>query len=919
MRFSVLVALSAFTPGLALGQATTSVLRGTVTEQHRGIPLAARIDVRNRETGETRHALTDATGTYRILGLSPGAHDVTATSLGYRPQRRVGVQLVLGERTRVDFALEHAIVELEPATITAAVPFETDRLNVSAPVLRSEIERLPLNARNVLGLAAIVPGVRTYGAEAGRGIPTAGPLSTARLVNLYVDGVEWKGMTTGQLVGTPATGSLLPVEAVREFRVYQNPYDAEFSRGASWVISAVTQQGGNELRGSMFDYQQGRVLVARGTFQQHEPEYRRLQFGANLRGAVVRNRVFFAASYEEQVTHNFIDVVPGRPAASPGIWDRYAGTFPAPFRNTMGVARVTALAGAHTLDVIWSGRTLTSVSNFGVRQLGVMLSRAAGTTSSYSVTSFQLRDRWAAPTSLNELSLHVLGNDQVDAPSQPGPTLRYPGIQFGRTSFPVALTERQVGLSDKLSLISHAFGQEHLLKIGAELARVHGLAYQPTSRDGFFSFATDTSSLPATAQIGMGYPDPSSAADARDTRTGWLVSTYLQDQWRPVSPLTVMAGVRYDVELNTLHQGDVAPWASDTVLQRVVGDRYLNAGDRANDVNNIAPRLALAWRLGRDDRTLLRAGYGLMYDRIPNQGAFSEALAWRWRIYVLQNPGTVDAAAIRKRIIAAGAASAPNLVLLPDRMQTPSNEQWSVGIGRRLTNRLALNVDYVHQRLAHQPVTVRANAVNTVTRQRPLTSRFGDLVLWGDFGDARYRGILSSFTYDDANLRINLAYTLSWSESEFGAVSTSDYPDSASYSMQASEADERHRIVLSGFTDLPRHFELSFIAIAASPHPYPIVDGTDLNHDGVLTDDFPGGMRMARRDGLENWYRTIDLRLAKRFALARSALVVTAEVFNLANWSNHSEYQGTRTLLGYGSAVGDYPRRQGQAGMRVEF
>ena len=62
MRFSVLVALSAFTPGLALGQATTSVLGGTVTEQQRGIPLAARIDVRNRETGETRHALTDATG-----------------------------------------------------------------------------------------------------------------------------------------------------------------------------------------------------------------------------------------------------------------------------------------------------------------------------------------------------------------------------------------------------------------------------------------------------------------------------------------------------------------------------------------------------------------------------------------------------------------------------------------------------------------------------------------------------------------------------------------------------------------------------------------------------------------------------------------------------------------------------------------
>jgi hypothetical protein len=919
MRSSTLVTLATLTPVLALGQATTSVLRGTVTEKQLGIPLAAWIEVHDRETGETRRALTDATGTYRILGLSPGPHDVTATSLGYRPQRRVAVQLVLGERARVDFALERAVVELEPAMITAVAPLETNRLDVSTPVLEDEIQRLPLNTRNVLGLAAIAPGVRSYGAEAGRAIPSAGPLSTARMVNLYVDGVEWKGMSTGQLVGVPAAGSLLPAEAIREFRVYQNPYDAEFSRGASWVISAVTQQGGSELRGSVFGFQQGRALVARGAFQQHKPDYRRLQLGANLRGPLVRNRVFFAASYEAQATDNFIDVVPGRPAASPGVWDRFAGSFPAPFRNTMGVARVTALAGAHTLDLIWSGRTLTSESNFGVRQLGVMLSRAAGTTSSYSVTGFQLRDRWAGPAFLNELSLHLVVADQVDAPLQPGPALRYPGIQFGRTSFPLTLAERQVGMSDKLSLAPRVFGQEHLLKVGTELTRVHGSAYQPTSRDGFFSFATDTSSLPATAQIGMGYLDPTSTADARDTRTGWMVSTYMQDEWRPLSPLTVMAGIRYDVELNTLHQGDVAPWASDTVLQRVVGDRYLNAGDRTNDVDNVAPRLAAAWRLTKDDRTVLRAGYGLMYDRIPVQGALSEALAWRWRIYVLQTPGTVDPTELRQRIIAAGAASTPNLVLLPDRLQTPSNEQWSVGLGHRLSDRLALNLDFVHQRLTHLPVTVRANAVNTVTRKRALTSRYGDLLLWGDFGDARYRGVLSSLTYAGSNVRVNLAYTLSWSESEFGAVSTSDYPDSASYSMQASDADERHRAVLSGFTELPLHLELSFVAIAASPHPYPIVEGTDVNHNGVLTDDFPDGMRTARRDGLENWYRTIDFRLGRRFAMAHSAVIVTAEAFNIANWANHSEYQGTRSLLGYGSAVGDYARRQGQIGMRVAF
>src|SRR5689334_20737094 len=131
------------TPPLAAAQATTATLHGVVTSVEQGSPLAAWVEVRNRETGATRRAFTDSKGAYRILGLSPGPHDVVATSLGFRPQRRLNVQLVLGERSRVDFVLERTVVELEPAVITAAATLETDRLNVSTPVLQREIERLP--------------------------------------------------------------------------------------------------------------------------------------------------------------------------------------------------------------------------------------------------------------------------------------------------------------------------------------------------------------------------------------------------------------------------------------------------------------------------------------------------------------------------------------------------------------------------------------------------------------------------------------------------------------------------------------------------------------------------------------------------------------------------------------------------------
>ena len=79
-------------------------------------------------------------------------------------------------------------------------------------------------------------------------------------------------MYVGQVVGNPHTGSMVPQEAVREFRVYLNSYDAEYTRGASHIISAVTHRGGNRLEGSLFSFLQNKPLVARGTFQAEKPD-----------------------------------------------------------------------------------------------------------------------------------------------------------------------------------------------------------------------------------------------------------------------------------------------------------------------------------------------------------------------------------------------------------------------------------------------------------------------------------------------------------------------------------------------------------------------------------------------------------------------------------------------------------------------
>ena len=919
MASAALLALPASVmPAALAAQSTAILLRGTV-EGTGGHIAGAHVEARNRETGMARDATTDSRGTYRILALAPGGYDLTARAIGYQPQRRVAVELVIGASFEIDFTLTPGPIDLEPILVHARVDEGARHLDASTVVSEKEIERLPLNSRDVLNLSSVAPGIRTFAQRDGRAIPSAGATMSMRFVNLYVDGLEWKGLATGALVGQPQTGSLIPQDAIREYRVLVNPYDAEYSLGASWVMSAVTHQGGNVVHGSIFAFGQNQNLVARGSFQQGNPSYQRSQMGGNVRGPILPGRLFYSASYEGQLTTNVIDVVPGRPASDPALWDRYAGSFGAPLRNQTGMLRLTAGLASHVVDAIWMTRHLTGEGGYGVRLGATVLSHDAGTAWLYRVNTLQLRDRLATSSLINELSLRAVDNFTDDVPLRPGVTLRYPGIQTGRAAYPSTVHGRQIGVADMMMVPAHTAAGDHLLKAGVELTRITGMGFTPTSADGLFAFQTDTSTLPLSGQVGVGFLDPTSVDDARTPAGGWIVGAYLQDEWRPTAALTLLTGVRYDADVNTLGQGQATPWATDTLLQRLVGDRYLNAAERQNDLDNIAPRIAVAWDVSGTGRTSIHTGYGVMYDRVPVSGAVAEKSSWKWRVYAFPNPGTTDPAELRRRVVGGAGASAPNLTLLPERLETPSNRQWSVGMHHRLSDHLSFAGDYLDQHMRNLPVTVKINGSNSITGRRPLTSRYGDIVLWGSFGDATYRAVLTSLSYDNGSSHWRAAYTLAQANSETGLVSTSDFVDSSLYRMQPSDADERHRIVLSGYTAAPFGLELSAIAVAASPRPFFVTVGKDVNQNGTLEDDWPDGIRTWRRSGLEHWYRTIDIRVGKAFALGGGELVVTADVFNLANWSNHSDYQSTQELTQFAEATADYARRQAQLGARYRF
>lgn len=917
----------------AAAQATI-ILQGRVTVGGDQPVSGARVTMTNAETGEVRAGATSANGSYVIVGLQPGNYSVRAQKLGLAPSQR-DVRLLVGQRATLDFALQETAVELAGVQITSqqTSTFEVQRTDVSTAVVNSEIENLPLNTRNTLNLAAIVPGIKTFAPTAGRAIPAAGALPDLRFWNFYLDGVEWKSMFNGNLVGIPQTGSPLPQEALREFRVYLNPYDVEFTRGGSYIMSAVTQRGTNETEGSAFLYFQNNRLRALDEFQRRQSrsttvpfnrvDYKRAQVGFNVRGPVVRNRLFYALSYEQNNIDDAITVNPGRPSYNPGIWDRFRGDQPAPTVNHNGVFRLTMPAGEkHTFDAIYAGRFYDSETFFGGRA-----PRDAGIAANYWVHSAQLRNTFTPTSStVNQFSVHMLTWTHDESPLVPGPQRNYPSIFFGRSIFPLVLQEKHFRAIDKFTWTVP--GGRHIIEAGADAERVMTSSFLPSNANGTFDYSADTSSLPRQATIAVGINDRTGRSDALAESNGWVTGLYLQDRWQVTEALNLNFGLRYDLEINTLVNDFITPWAQDTTIQRVIPAKYLN-GKRKNDRDNLAPRASFSWDVRGDQRTFLRGGWGIMYGRVPSFFSFNEKQASTWRSYTITNPGTNDPDVLRQMVISGGTSSTPNVTLASREIRTPSTNMASLGVGHQLNDNFAVNVDYIDQRSRNLYVNMSVNP-RFGTNPRRLTNRFGDITLWDDLGRASFRALTVGTTYDattDENrpLRASVAYTLGFYRATFEGLG--GFTDESFFTMQPTSGDERHRLVLSGMTPLPFGFELSGVAITATPSRFVALLGTDRNSNGLTSDDYvdPGQRAIRPEGGWDVWYRTVDLRLARGFAVPGGEASFSVEVFNLLNTVNWSGYGGTQTdrlgnpLLNYGQPTGSYAPRQLQAGIRYKF
>lgn len=368
--FLLFMLIIAAAPVAVVSQITTATIIGTISDPSGAQVPNATVTARNVDTGLKRTVTSGEDGSYRLEFLPVGNYVVEVTPAGgFKRAYRDSIVLRVNDTARVDIALEVGTVD-EQVTVTTAPPeVNTSTVELGRTVQSREIENLPLVDRNVYTLLDLTPGVQSnntgvatasaatsnliLGFPEQRTLINGGTDGGTGSVNYYLDGGT-------NMTNLRNTGNILPnPDAIQEFRVQTNSYNAEYGRFASGVINVLTKSGTNQFHGSMYEF------VRNDAFNANEwgsvvakPPYRRNQFGGTIGGPIIRDRTFFFLSYAglRQMTNTFLNgaIVP---TALERVGDfRASGTIPKDPATGTTLANATAFSCLGVASVICPNR-----------------------------------------------------------------------------------------------------------------------------------------------------------------------------------------------------------------------------------------------------------------------------------------------------------------------------------------------------------------------------------------------------------------------------------------------------------------------------------------------------------------------------------------------------------------------------------
>ena len=268
-------------------------IRGTVTDTSGDAITGATVTLRNEATGADRETQSGTNGEYGFLEVPVGIYTIESQQAGFKKHVSKGVTLELNAILTVDIVLQVGGAT-ETVEVTGAPPLvDTTSTQLGAVVNERSISQLPLAQRDTYQLLQLQPGVQSQvGLDSVYGSDRAGVVSVnggrGRDNNFTVNG----GDGNDQFAGLPAIQP--SPDAIAEFRVLTNTFDAEYGRNAGAVVNVVTKSGTNNYHGNLYEFFRNQGMNARGFFDSQKLDYLQNQFGATFGGPIKKDRPSFS-------------------------------------------------------------------------------------------------------------------------------------------------------------------------------------------------------------------------------------------------------------------------------------------------------------------------------------------------------------------------------------------------------------------------------------------------------------------------------------------------------------------------------------------------------------------------------------------------------------------------------------------------
>ena len=804
-------------------QTPMSTVSGIVKDSQGAVVQDASVQITNTAQGTTRESVTNSNGAYSIPDLAPGEYRAEVSSKGFATVQYSGIVLEAGRTFTLDATLATASQVTTVNVTTATQTVDLAQSMLQGQVTQNTIENIPLNGRNFLELAYLLPG--------NRPAPTFDPTKTNTLEvssaggfgrggNITVDG----GDNNDEVVG--GTLSNLPEDSIGEFQIATARFTAEVGRSGNSIINIISRSGSSTYHGSAFLFERNRNLQALpATFDRSlpTPPFDREQYGGSAGGPLWRWSNIWWFSSAEYRDQNASIQTGTRHFTTGTISDTAAA---APLRDFLLSNRVdyhingaNSLSGRYSLNrstdtAQASASSTTPLSTAAERQnsLNRFNSAAAGWTAVLSSSR------------TNELSFHY-DNFYNDIPPYPGAApLTDPSLSLTNELIFPDLAD---GANFNLPQITHldrfqardglamALGK-HSLKVGGEFQHytAHGII-NPfgngtvilVSDFGFADLNGDGVINDLDIPVAVGIHSTAPVVPVPIPQVGdSYTAFYAQDDWRARSNLTFNLGLRweYDSDLTgTSSDHNPCPNLTNIPAQPCVWMANVIDLKKHPDVKDFGPRVGFAYEPFSRGKTVVRGGYGIYYDRIILESGAEERVQNDRALAVTQYAGSscsnpnIPAPPSLDLCFAPGSSFVPGtptlanpfsgphqtggvgIIAMGPNSHHPLYQQLSLGLQQEIANEWLISADGLHVFGERGLIGNLLRATNSTspdiscpggnvacTITDPVTGISDNITLIQSGAKSWYDGLLVSVAHRNSKIgkvgyQYNLSYTLS--------------------------------------------------------------------------------------------------------------------------------------------------------------